>query len=276
MASIPLPALYVRPPQPQQDPLAQATRLVQLRSLLKAQPYQQQILQQQAQSGTLENKLRQYQFDQTQAINQAYKDAFTVDEDGNSTLDTKKLTQSLGNAGHGSAVPSIMKNYTEFQTSMADLQKKQADLQLAAQDSLGSLGAAFKAANYDPNLGMTLLQDRLNQSNLPPQMKASLLGFQQKLAQAPPGQASAMIKQIADNWIAQSPKQRELAAQEMAANARKQQADIAARRAGMNVPGNATDQPAPQTPHPANGTNPSEATGDLVNVNLSRNRLNLP
>lgn len=275
MASIPLPALYVRPQQPQQDPLAQATRLVQLRSLLNAQPYQQQILQQQAQAGTLENKLRQYQLDQTQAINQAYKDAFTVDENGNSTLDTKKLTQSLANAGHGSAVPSIMRNYTEFQTSTADLQKKQADLQLAAQDSLGSLGAAFKAANYDPNLGMTLLQDRLNQSNLPPQTKASLQGFQQKLAQAPHEQASAMIKQIADNWIVQSPKQRELAAQEMAANARKQQADIAARRGGMNVPGNATDQPAPQASQPANGANPSETTGDTLGVNLSKNRLNL-
>jgi hypothetical protein len=218
MGSIPLPALSIRPPQ-EQDPLGNMARMVQLSSLLKAQPMQQQILQQQAQAGQQENQARQYQLEQTQAVNQAYKDAFSVDENGQPQLDTTKLTKSLSDAGHGSAAPAIVKGITDYQSSQMDLQKKTQEVQAAQQDSLGTLGAAFKQAKYDPRLALTFIQDRLS-NPLPPQMKQQLLGFQQKLSAADPATASGLVQQIADNWIAQSPKQRELAAQEEAAAAR--------------------------------------------------------
>src|SRR6185312_842790 len=48
MSSIPLPALHVNPPQPQ-DPMASVEKLVQLKSLMQNQQYQQQEMQVRAQ-----------------------------------------------------------------------------------------------------------------------------------------------------------------------------------------------------------------------------------
>lgn len=261
MSNIPLPALDIKPPQ-QEDPVERTTRMVQLRSLLQAQPYQRQILQQQLQAQQLENQQRQYQLSQQQAVNNAYRDAFTTDSSGNSTLDQKKLTQSLAAAGHGSAVPEIMKNYNEYQSSQADLQKKVGEVQGLYQDMLGSLGATVKSAKYDPQLAQTLIQDRMNQPNLPPNVKSNLMMLQSKIKDP------AQVQSMADNLIAQSPKQRELAAQETAANARKQQADIAASKAGISVPGSGMDQPPAQASPLPPTQSPSQATQDPLNIGL--------
>lgn len=131
---------------------------------------------------------------------------------------------------------------------------------------MGNIAAGIKQSGYDPAVADKLLEQA---SALPG------FGTQAEQLRKQISNNTALLPQLVSRAIAMSPKQRELAAQEMAANARKQQADITARRAGMNVPGNATDQPVPQNSQPANGINPSETTGDPLGVNLSRNRLNL-
>ena len=198
----PLAALGIQQPP---SPLDQAAKVLQLRNLGNAgqtQQLQQQGMQQ-------ENQQREYQLGATKAMNEAYKGAVTVDSNGQPKFDTEALTKSLSTAGYGSEVPTILKHVTDFQKSQADLQKTNTDIadtkqkmQVQQTDMLGSVGAAIKAANYDPGLADTFLQHfELNN----PQSKQEVDQVRQQIQQNP-----GMVKQAADNWIAASPKQQEL------------------------------------------------------------------
>ena len=158
MGGIPLAALAVQQPP---SPLDQAAKVLQLRNLGNAGQTQQ--LQQQALGQ--ENQQREYQLGATKAMNEAYKGAVTVDSNGQPKFDTEALTKSLSTAGYGSEVPTILKHVTDFQKSQADLQKVNQDIAASKQtmqekqtDMMGSVGAAIKAANYDPGLADTFLQ----------------------------------------------------------------------------------------------------------------------
>jgi hypothetical protein len=144
----------------------------------------------------------QQQNQATQAVNQAYQGAFKKDANGNMTLDTEGLQQALAANGHGAAIPAVIKGITDYQTSKAQLQEQQQKLQTGTQDALGNLGYALQQANYDPQLAHTIIQDHLNDPGLDPQHRQQLLQEQQQISQNP-----ALIKSLADQWVAQSPAQ---------------------------------------------------------------------
>lgn len=159
-------------------------------------------LRQQSAMEAQQTQALQLQNQQTQGVNQAYKDAFKPDATGNLTLDTNQLQQSLAQNGHGAAIPGIMKGITDYKKQMADLQDSQQKLQTGARDALGSLGYSLQQAKYDPQLAHTLIQDELNDPSIPAQTKQQLAQTQQQITQNP-----ALIQSMADQWVAQSPAQ---------------------------------------------------------------------
>lgn len=211
MATIPLPALAIQPPQQQTNPLEEYKNLIGLKSLLNTQQLQQQLApgqiqeqQQRIKSGELENQQQQMAVSQTQAINKAYSDALSVDENGNPNIDQQHLQKSLAASGHGAAIPTILKNTADYQKSFADAQKAQQDVQSSMQDSMGSVGKAIQSANYDPGVADLLLQHQLATPNLPAAYKQQLMQTEQQLKTNP-----AAIKTIADSLVATSQKQQQ-------------------------------------------------------------------
>ena len=72
MASIPLPALDVKPPAPTQaNPLQQYAEMMGLRNEMQEQPLRQQALQNQVQAGTMENQKTQIQLNDAKAMRAA-------------------------------------------------------------------------------------------------------------------------------------------------------------------------------------------------------------
>jgi hypothetical protein len=71
MASIPLPALNVRPPQQQADPVQQYGNLLALKNAMQEQPLRMQALQQQTQSGQLQLEQQQQAVKDQQAMTAA-------------------------------------------------------------------------------------------------------------------------------------------------------------------------------------------------------------
>lgn len=203
MASIPLPALDVKPPAPQANPLEQYQHLMALKQMQTNAPLQTQLLQQQVQEGQQNMQARQ-------ALNQAFQGAVTKDENGQAKFDPDKLQQNLASGPAAYKTPEVMEGVTKFMTSKADLQQKMMTIQQTSSDMLGSAASAIKAANYDPTLAHSLLD------TLPPSPQTNQLRQQIDNPQA--------LKQMVDTAIQNSPKQRELAATETTAAARKQTA----------------------------------------------------
>jgi hypothetical protein len=191
-----------------QNALAEYTRAAQ-------EKQQTALLQQQTVAAQQQNQA-------TQAVNQAYQGAFKKDANGNMTLDTDGLQQALAANGHGAAVPAVMKGILDYQTAKTAQQEQLQKLQAGGADALGSLGYALQQANYDPQLAHTIIQDHLNDPGLDPQHRQQLVQEQQAIAQNP-----ALIKQMADQWVAQSPAQQ-------AKNIERQKAEADTTKAGAS------------------------------------------
>lgn len=211
MGSYGLPALAVKPPEPGPSALDMYRTI----TAIKGAQQQQQLQQQEIQKNQLG-------LAQTQAINNAYHDALTTDAQGNPVLDKGKLTDALARNNHGSAIPGIIKSITEAEKASADVQETQGKNELAGRDSLGFLGSAIKKANYDPNLADLMIEQRLRVPGIPVQESQQLQQWRTQIQQNP-----EMLKTFADNAIAQSPKVREIEAQETTAAGRKAQGDAA-------------------------------------------------
>ena len=244
MSSIPLPALDIRPPTPQPNPLDQYARLVQLKQLQQNAPLQTQALQQQVQAGGLENQQRQQDLDARQALNQAYAGAMTKDQNGNPTFDPDKLMQHLSTGPAAYQSPQVLEGITKFQKGKIDLQTAAADLQSKTADMIGGAAAAVKAANYDPTLAHSLLD------SLPPSPQLNQIRQQIDNPQA--------LRQLINSTIQNSAKQRELGAQETTAAARQTTAQTEQQKlqAQMN-PGSSLYAPSPASV--ALGTAPGAA-----------------
>jgi hypothetical protein len=158
----------------------------------------QQLQQQQIQENT-------YGMAQRKAINEAYAGAVKIDENGKPTFNTDALTQHLSSAGFGSAVPEILKSMTAYQKEQSDAMEAQNKVQAASKDALGFVGKAIKEAKYDPQLAQTFIEHGLQDPTIQPQAKQQLLQMRQAIAQNP-----QMVQQVADSFIAQSPKMQEL------------------------------------------------------------------
>jgi len=220
-ANIPLPALDIRPPQQQADPLEQYGRLMQLKRQSQLAPLQVQQAQQQVQAGGLENQQRQQDLAARQALNAAYSGAVTKDENGNPTIDANKLASGLANGPAAYQTPAVMKGITEFQKGRIDLQTSQTELQQKQADMLGSAASAVKAAGYDPTLAHSLL-DTLPQTPQLNQIRQQIDNPQ-------------TLKQLIDSAIQNSPKQRELGASETTAGARQLTATTEAKKVAASM-----------------------------------------
>src|SRR5579863_1740168 len=241
MSNIPLPALALRPPQPE-NPLDQMRRLVELRSLLKSEPVQQQIQQQQLQAAQLENQQRALQMQREKALSGLYArgsgdqngSAGTSGQNGKQSyvMPTDDEVLAAGGPVYGTA---FLKNMKELQKSNADLQAAYAKHQSEALDYMGNVAGAIKAGGYNPDQANQLLDHAAALPGFGDQVRQ----FQQQIGNDP-----VRLRQMVDQAISMSPKQRELGAQEMTAQARKQQADIATQKAGMDIPGSQSVPPS--------------------------------
>jgi hypothetical protein len=199
----------------------QNTLNAQQENTLRAQmaPLQQASGMQSLQAGAVDLQARQLQLDQTRAINQAYRDAFTPDQNGNLTLDQGKLTQALATSGHGAAIPGILKANMEYQQAAAALAKTNGEVAAQRNDFAGSIAAAIQAANNEPHYAVALLTDAFGRKAIDPQVAMPNIQKIQQALQADPSGATAraFVAQATATMLAQSPKQRELATSAMTA-----------------------------------------------------------
>ena len=224
-------AIIAQGPRPPEviSPQQSMAQMVNLRSAMQGQ----QLQQQQLQAAQMENQQRAIQLDQTRALNAAYQSALTVDPTtGQANIDRDSLTQALAKAGHGSAIPTIMKSLNDYDKSNVDLQQARTNLAKAEAEHAGSLGASVRAAGYDPQLFLTLTADAVRQKHVEPQIVAPMIQqVQQAMQQDPSGAAAKQVTQrFADQMISGSEKQRELDAAAQTARARQTTAQTGAEK----------------------------------------------
>lgn len=193
MGTIPAPDIFEEAQQVANAPMNAMAEYARVAALKQ----QTALAQQETQASTLQNQ-------QTQAVNQAYKDAFKPDANGKMQLDMDSLQQSLAQNGHGAAIPGIIEGITKYKQSIGSLQEQQQKIQDGARDAMGNLGYAIQQAKYDPQLVHTLIQDELNDPALGPQQKQQVLQLQGLVTSNPNA-----IKPLADQWVAQSPAQQQ-------------------------------------------------------------------
>lgn len=219
-AAIPL---QYRPPQVP-DPTEAYGRVLSIANLAQ----QRQVQQANLQRVNLENQVTQRQVDQLQATNSAYRDALTVGADGTPDIDTGKLSQSLTKAGFGSAVPSILKGVQDYKKAHADYLETRGKVATQQLDMAGAIGAATKAANYDPNLFLTQMQHAADTGAVDPAQTKYLIGAVQQALQQDPEQARQVVQQAADHMISISPAQQKLINERMTATGAQQRGQAAA------------------------------------------------
>lgn len=150
MASIPLPALDIRPPAQQPDTTENYLRLKSLLGQQQLQQGQQQLQQQALQEGAIKLK-------QTQALNDSYKNALTVGPDGKPTFDRQKVIQGVTTAGQGSLIPDLTKTFNELDEQAGKVQKMKDEHNSAAQEYFAIGAKQIAQMNYDPSAVGTFL-----------------------------------------------------------------------------------------------------------------------
>lgn len=158
MGSIPLPALSVQTPQPQQsNPLQQYAQLMQLRQQQQNAPLQQQALQQQVQNGALEGQQKQLQLQNAQQGEQDQQALRALASDPSNK--GKTVGELADIAFHdGKIAPqtysSLKKADIEQRTSLASLDEKQLAVADASHKQLQGV--------YDSVMDMTPEQVQQN------------------------------------------------------------------------------------------------------------------
>lgn len=200
--------LQVRPPQ-----------FMSLSDVFAQQRAQQQFgtQQQLAQSELKTQGLQQQQAGMNiagqQAMNEAYAQpgVITTGADGVPTIDPSAISSILAGKGQGHLIPSVSKSLLDMQAAAAKVRESKSKLSTEELDYAGAVGAAAKAAHYDPDILSMGLEHA-----------ASIYG-----PSSPSAQALQALKQdptkaqsIADHLLAASPKQRTTAATEATAGAR--------------------------------------------------------
>jgi hypothetical protein len=140
MGSIPLPALHVAVPQPQENMLDQYARIQQIKAQQANQPLIQQELQQRVQQGQMQNQQSQREIDSQDAIMSAWSA---------SNGDLGKAYEAA--AKSGKALPQDLAKlrdaHVQMQSQALDLVKKQGD---EAGRQAGLLSDAASAVNDAP------------------------------------------------------------------------------------------------------------------------------
>jgi hypothetical protein len=229
-------ALIAQGPRPPEvDPNGIANRIITLRQAMQGQ----QLQQEQIEAARQENQQRAIQLDQTRALNAAYQAALTTDANGTPTIDRDTLTHALAQAGHGSAIPGIIKSINDLDKSHADLQEAKGKVAVQENDYAGSIGAAVKAANGDPQLFMTLATNAVRQQHVDPNVVKPLMDqVSAALQQDPTGAAARQLtSRIADHMISLSPTQQQRQTEATTANARMVTAQTGQDKFDLEKPG---------------------------------------
>ena len=140
MATIPLPALDVKPPIAQSSPLETYGQLMQLKNQQVMQPLQQQAAQQQVQSGQLDIEKKQMEEQSSQALMKSFA--------GVSPTDPNYFQKGLQAAqSSGQVLPQhlqgVMNAAQEFKSKGAALNKTQLETMQNVGDSLHALGSQY-------------------------------------------------------------------------------------------------------------------------------------
>jgi hypothetical protein len=197
------------------DPTKYATEYANLGALAQMRQYRQQEMANQQSEMALrqaEVQKQQYGMDEMRAVNKAYMDAFEPDSNGVPQLNRDKFTQALMQAGHGSAIPAIHKDWDEYDKSHAEYQKALTQLAGLQTDHAGAIGSVLKSGGYDPHLALALIQDGANKGTVGgPQAQQTVNEITSRLAQDPSGEsAKAWLQPQVEQWIAASPTQQAL------------------------------------------------------------------
>lgn len=212
MASIPLPALDVRPPAPQANPLEQYQHLMALKNMQVMQPLQQQAAQQSVQSGALQLQQQQQDLKDQQGISKWFQ---SIDPKDPNAFDPATVGKTLANAGvSGKGIMAAQNQLLEHQKTVLAMNKDQIANQ---QEVSGNLSNAISGVigQTDPQQRSQLLTSILQtaaQSNIiPPQQAQQMLANvgsitddQLKAVQHGLGVGAAFMKSAASQQQAQT------------------------------------------------------------------------
>lgn len=199
------------------NPIAYAQQFAQLRALgeLRQQRQQEMALRQQEAAQTQQiNAMKiqeaQQAQAQTQAVNDAYREAF--DPNQPSGYDLGKLQSSLAQKGYGAAFAGEMEHLGKVATTQQALTEHKFKLEDLQADHGGAIGAAVKAEDYDPRLFLTYAQAGLRNGTISREKaQPAIESIMTSFAMDPSGaQAKALTKHYSDNLIANSPAQQKL------------------------------------------------------------------
>lgn len=184
MASIPLPALHLNPPQEQPNPIAQMGQVMQLKALMQNQPVQSQILQQQQQEGALDVQQKQQQVADQKAMTAAMQQW-----DGKDYNDLVPLVTK--NGGSAQAVLGLKAKIQEQQVQASTIAKNQGEAgvaQLTAAKGKGDEIAGALAPFADPK--------QIPDEQVVPKLQSAIQDLQQRQLLDPAhAQAAAQLLQ---------------------------------------------------------------------------------
>lgn len=168
MATIPLPALDIRPPAQPENQLDQYSRLLQIKNMQAMQPLQQQAAQQGIQSGQLQIQQEQQAVKDQQGIANWYK---SFDPNDPNSTDPIAVGRSLAQSGvSGAGIMKVQQGILQQRQTLATLTKDQLANQQTISDNLSN-GINGIIGETDPNkraaaivpLVQTAAQNRLMQ-----------------------------------------------------------------------------------------------------------------
>lgn len=205
MASIPLPALDIRPPAQQPDPLEQYGRLMQLKQMQTMQPLQQQAAQQNVQSNALGIQQQQQQLTDQKAMTSAMQNW-----DGKDYNDILPLV--LKNGGSAQAVMGLKQKILEQQQSISTTLKNNGDAAVAQMSA-----AKTKSDYLDGALSPLIDPKQTPDAMLPQAVTAAAQSLVQKgvldpqhaqqvnqILQMPPDQIRQQLTMMRNSNLAQS------------------------------------------------------------------------
>lgn len=206
--SIPLPALGVNPPAPQQNSLDQYARLLQLKNQMAEQPLRNQALQQQVQEGGVDLQQKQQQLTDQKALTSAMQSW-----DGKDYNDLIPLI--VKNGGSAQAVMGLKSKLLEQQTALSTAFKNNADGAKAQVDAAKEKGDLLDGAlsplvdpkqvsDADlPNALTTTAQSLTQRGLLDPQHAQAVQALVQT-AQQNPAQVRQQLDIMRKSGLAQS------------------------------------------------------------------------
>lgn len=176
MASIPLPALDVRPPAPQANPLEQYQHLMALKNMQVMQPLQQQAAQQSVQSGALQLQQQQQDLKDQQGISKWFQ---SIDPKDPNAFDPATVGKTLANAGvSGKGIMAAQNQLLEHQKTVLGMTKDQIANQQEVSGNIYN-GIDGIIGETDPNKRAQaitpLLQTAAKNNIIPPQQAAQML-----------------------------------------------------------------------------------------------------